>query len=163
LAAWSQLAEIAAHDGKFEEALSCLDRGIELEDHPTLWRQKGDLFDRMDDAEEALRCYERALGRDRFFVSQVTRALRGQATQLAALGRFPEAESKIQVFLELDPADEDTQADLYAFEEIRVAKMVARYSVATRSECNRKRATHANRKYIQRDLARLCFVLEEVA
>ena len=40
--AWYQLAVIAVKGGRFEEALFCLDRGLDLEPgHPALWCEKG--------------------------------------------------------------------------------------------------------------------------
>jgi tetratricopeptide (TPR) repeat protein len=136
--AWSQLAEIADRERRFEDALSCLEKGLELEpESPTLWCEKGDLLDRMEEPEQALECYERALKRRSMFGSQAIWALRGMATQLITLGRLLEAESALQDLLKLDPDDEDAFADLFYLTEIRIAKMLSEDSKARAEDHNR--------------------------
>jgi hypothetical protein len=59
--AWYQLAVVASKEGRFENALFCIDCGVELEpDHPELWNEKGYLLGRLKRHQEAFDCYVRA-------------------------------------------------------------------------------------------------------
>ena len=88
--AWYQLAVVASKEGRFENAIFCIDCGVELEpDHPELWNEKGYLLGRLKRHQEAFDCYARAASvRDWAPPSQIARALRGQGVQLVDLDRL---------------------------------------------------------------------------
>jgi tetratricopeptide (TPR) repeat protein len=119
--AWYQLAVIAVEQVDFEDALTCLDAGIELEpDHPELWSEKGYVLGRLERHSEALDCYVRAAAvRDWASAAQVARAWRGQGVQLIDLNRLDEAESALRRSLEFEPGNEIALVELeYIAEEV---------------------------------------------
>jgi tetratricopeptide (TPR) repeat protein len=59
--AWDQLAVVTSKEGRFENALFCIDCGVDLEpDHPELWNENGYLRGRLKRHQEAFDCYVRA-------------------------------------------------------------------------------------------------------
>jgi tetratricopeptide (TPR) repeat protein len=119
--AWYQLAVVASKEGRFENALFCIDCGIELEpDHPELWNEKGYLLGRLKRHQEAFDCYVRAVSvRDWAPPSQIARALRGQGVQLVDLDRLDEAEDALRRSLELEPDSETAHNELGYIEDLR--------------------------------------------
>jgi tetratricopeptide (TPR) repeat protein len=119
--AWYQLAVVASKEGRFENALFCIDCGVELEpDHPELWNEKGYLLDRLKRHQEAFDCYVRAASvRDWAPPSQIARALRGQGVQLVDLDRLDEAEDALRRSLELEPDSETAHNELGYIEDLR--------------------------------------------
>jgi tetratricopeptide (TPR) repeat protein len=119
--AWYQLAVVASKEGRFENALCCIDCGVELEPgHPELWNEKGYLLGRLERHQEAFDCYVRAASvRDWAPPSQVARALRGQGVQLVDLERLDEAEDALRRSLELEPGSETALNELGYIEELR--------------------------------------------
>ncbi|MCZ2146224.1 MAG: tetratricopeptide repeat protein [Bryobacterales bacterium] len=122
--AWYQLAVVASKQGRFEHALFCLDRGLELEpDHPELWNEKGYVLGRLNSHREAFDCYVRAVAvRDWAPSSQIARALRGQGVQLVDLERLDEAEDALRRSLDLDPDSEIAHNELGHIENLRNEK-----------------------------------------
>lgn len=119
--AWYQLAAVAVEQGRFDNALSCLECGLKLEmDHPELWSEKGYVFARLKRPEEALACYARALSaRDWAPVSQNARALRGQGVALIDLRRLDEAEAALKRSLEREPQNLGAQNELQYIDSLR--------------------------------------------
>jgi tetratricopeptide (TPR) repeat protein len=55
-------AELLVKDGKYEEAIVCYDKILELEDgNEKLWYQKGEVFTRLERYQEAIECYKMAV------------------------------------------------------------------------------------------------------
>ena len=119
--AWYQLAVVASKEGRFENALLCIDCGIELEpDHPELWNEKGYLLGLLKRHQDAFDCYVRATsGRDWAPSSQIARALRGQGVQLLDLDRSDEAEDALRRSLELEPDSQTAQNELRYIADLR--------------------------------------------
>lgn len=119
--AWYQLAVVASKEKRFENALFCIDCGIELEpDHPELWSEKGYLLGRLKRHQEAFDCYVRAASvRDWAPPSQTARALRGQGVQLVDLDRLDEAEDALRRSLELEPESETAHNELGYIADVR--------------------------------------------
>jgi len=111
--AWYLLAVITGKQNRFEDALFSLDCGLELEDHPELWSERGYVLGRLKRHEESLECYTRAASvRDWAPSSQIARALRGQGVQLIDLDRVDEAENVLKRSLELEPHSETARNEL---------------------------------------------------
>jgi tetratricopeptide (TPR) repeat protein len=119
--AWYQLAVVASKEGRFENALFCIDCGVELEpDHPELWNEKGYLLGRLKRHQEAFECYVQAVSvRDWAPPSQIARALRGQGVQLVDLDRLDEAEDALRRSLELEPDSKTAHNELGYIEDLR--------------------------------------------
>lgn len=119
--AWYQLAVMASEEGRFENALFCIDCGLELEpDHPELWNEKGYVLGRLKRHQEAFDCYVRAASvRDWAPPLQIARALRGQGIQLVDLDRLDEAEDVLRRSLEFEPDSESAQSELAYIEGLR--------------------------------------------
>ena len=118
--AWYTLGALAFWRKRFEQALFCLDSGIQLEpDHPELWTERGHVLARLERHEEALACYARAAtGREWAPATQIARALRAQGVQLADLGRIDEAEAALKQSLEFDPENDLVRQRLEDLEQL---------------------------------------------
>ena len=129
--AWYQLAVIAVKGGRFEEALFCLDRGLDLEpDHPELWCEKGYVFGQLKHHPEALDCYVRAASaREWSPRSYMALALRGQGVQLIDLNRLEEAESVLKRSLEYEPDNDGARNELKYIENLRSQRKAAEEQV----------------------------------
>lgn len=111
---WWQLADVNVSEGRFDNALVCVEKGLELEpDHPVLWIERGYIFNRLGRHQEALDAYRTAATARLWATPAVTsRALRGQGSALIDLGRFLEARSVYNASLELDPESESARKEL---------------------------------------------------
>jgi tetratricopeptide (TPR) repeat protein len=120
---WYQLAVAECEQGRFEQALSSIDRGLHLErDHPELWNERGYLLGQLKRHAESLECYIRAASaREWAPSSHVARALRGQGVQLIDLGRPDEAEAVLRRSLELEPDSEVARHELEYLDSLRKA------------------------------------------
>jgi tetratricopeptide (TPR) repeat protein len=119
--AWYQLAVAASKEKRFENALTCIDCGVELEpDHPELWNEKGYLLGRLQRNQEAFDCYFHAASvREWAPSSQIARALRGQGVQLVDLDRLDEAEDALRRSLELEPDSQTAHNELGYIADLR--------------------------------------------
>ena len=118
--AWYQLAVVATEQEGFENALFCLDCGLELDpDQPELWSEKGYVLNRLKRHDEALECYIRAASaREWAPASHMARALRGQGVQLIDLDRLDEAEAILRQSLEYEPNSEGARNELEYIERL---------------------------------------------
>jgi tetratricopeptide (TPR) repeat protein len=119
--AWNQLAVVASKEGRYVDALFCVDRGIELEpDHPELWCEKGYILGWLKRYQEAFDCYVHAASvRDWAPPSHVARALRGQGVTLIDLGRLDEAEQVLRKSLAIEPHSEVAHNELNYIQDLR--------------------------------------------
>lgn len=119
--AWYQLAVLANKEKRFENALFCVDCGLELEpDHPELWSEKGHVLALLNRHKEAFGCYLRAASvRGWAPASQIARALRGQGVQLVDLERLDEAEDALRRSLELEPDSKTAHNELGYIKDLR--------------------------------------------
>lgn len=111
---WWQLAVINKEEGKYEEALGCIERGLQLEpDHPYLWVQRGLILCAAARHDEAVFAYQTAAS-IRIWASPSDRAwaLRSQGYALIELGRLAEARSVYARSLELEPDNENAKNEL---------------------------------------------------
>lgn len=111
---WWQLADVNVSEGRFDNALVCVEKGLELEpDHPILWIERGYIFNRLGRHRDALEAYRTAATTRQWVPPAVTaRALRGQGSALIDLGRFSEARGVYNASLELDPKSESAHKEL---------------------------------------------------
>ncbi len=111
---WWQLADVSVSEGRFDNALVCVEKGLELEpDHPILWIQRGYIFNRLGRHQEALEAYRAASTIRPWAPPAVTaRALRGQGSALIDLGRLLEARGVYNASLELDPKSDSACKEL---------------------------------------------------
>ena len=111
---WWQLADVNVSEGRFDNALVCIEKGLELEpDHPILWIQRGYIFNRLGRHQEALEGYRTAATNRLWATPAVTaRALRGQGSALIDLGLFLEVRRVYNASLELDPKSESARKEL---------------------------------------------------
>ena len=111
---WWQLADVNVSEGRFDNALVCVEKGLELEpDHPILWIERGYIFNRLGRHQEALEAYRTAATVRQWAPPAVTaRALRGQGSALIDLGRFSEARGVYDASLEFDPKSESARKEL---------------------------------------------------
>jgi tetratricopeptide (TPR) repeat protein len=119
--AWWHLAVVCAEEQRLDNALVCVERGIEIEpDHPRLWIEKGFILNRLKRHAEAVSCYEQAtLVRAWAPASQIARAFRGQGSALIDLGRLDDAETAYRRSLDLEPANETALQELEYIQDIR--------------------------------------------
>lgn len=119
--AWYQLAGVAIEEERLENALFCIDCGLELEpDHPELWCEKGYVLGRSKRHAEALDCYVRAASaRDWPPALYTARTLRGQGVALIDLDRLDEAEAALKRSLEYEPDNEGARNELEYIEKLR--------------------------------------------
>ena len=102
--AWYLLAVIAVNERRLEDALLALDCGLELEDHPELWNERGYVLAEQKRHEEALACRVRAASTwDWAHKPYTAPALRGQDVPLIDLERLNEAEDALRRSLEVQP------------------------------------------------------------
>ena len=111
---WWQLAIANSSEGLETNALTCLDRGLELEpNHPQLWIERGYILNRMGCHAEALAAYQTAaVIRTWAPDAVVARALRGQGYALIDLGQLTEARVAYLRSLELVPGNETAEREL---------------------------------------------------
>ncbi len=88
--------------GRFEEALACYDRGLEISPRESLlWNAKGESLRKLSRIEEALTCYDRGLEID----PRIRALWRNKGLALDKLGRFEEALACFDRGLEVSPRD----------------------------------------------------------
>jgi tetratricopeptide (TPR) repeat protein len=93
--------------------LFSLECGLELEDHPELWSERGYVLSQMKRHQESLESYIRAASiRAWAPPSRVARALRGQGVQLVDLDRLDEAEEVLRKSLEIEPDSDVARGEL---------------------------------------------------
>ena len=111
---WWQLADVNISEGRFDNAVVCVEKGLELEpDHPILWIERGYIFNRLGRHQEALEAYRTAASVRQWAQPAVTaRALRGQGSALIDLGQLSEARNVYNASLELDPESESAHKEL---------------------------------------------------
>ena len=111
---WWRLAVTNSSEGLETNALTCLDRALELEpDHPLLWIDRGYILNRMERHSEALAAYQTAaVIRTWAPDTVVARALRGQGHALIELGQLTEAHVVYLRSLELVPGNETAEKEL---------------------------------------------------
>jgi tetratricopeptide (TPR) repeat protein len=111
---WWQLADVNVSEGRFDNAVVCVENGLELEpDHPILWIERGYIFNCLGRHQEALEAYRTAATVRQWAQPAVTaRALRGQGSALIDLGQFSEARNVYNASLELNPESESAHKEL---------------------------------------------------
>jgi tetratricopeptide (TPR) repeat protein len=102
---WWKLALVNRKQGLYRNALTCIERGLELEpDHPHLWVQKGLILIDSKQYAQALTAFETATTvRSWASPSVVGWSLRQQGYALIELGRLNEAQVVYWRSLELEP------------------------------------------------------------
>src|SRR5262249_4435773 len=90
---WWQLAIVNSEESRPDDALWCIESGLELEqDQPRLWIEKGFVLNGLGRHQEALKSYETAAAiRDWAPAFVLARAFRGQGSALIDLGRLQDA------------------------------------------------------------------------
>jgi tetratricopeptide (TPR) repeat protein len=111
---WWQLAFVNRRQGLHRNALTCIERGLELEpDHPHLWIKKGLILSETKQYVQTLTAFESAANvRSWASPSVVAWALRQQGYVLIELGRLNEAQVAYWHSLELDPNCETAAHEL---------------------------------------------------
>jgi tetratricopeptide (TPR) repeat protein len=61
LPAWGLKGNALLGLGRYDEAIQCFDRSLELRPSALIWQRKGDCYYRLHKLEEALRCFHKAL------------------------------------------------------------------------------------------------------
>jgi tetratricopeptide (TPR) repeat protein/predicted amidohydrolase len=90
--------------GKYEEAIRCFDKAIELKPRDSLaWNNKGVALDCLGKYEEAIRCYDKALEID----PKDSDAWNNKGVALGNLGKYEEAIRCYDKAIELNPTYED--------------------------------------------------------
>ncbi len=99
---WQNKGMVLYELRRFEEALACYDRGLEISPRDSaLWKNKGVVLSSLGRLEEALACYDRALE-----ISPQDSVLWGnKGAELRDLGRFEEALTCYERGLEISPGD----------------------------------------------------------
>jgi tetratricopeptide (TPR) repeat protein len=117
---WWQLAVVNRSQGLLDNALLCIEKGLELEpDHPYLWMQRGLILSEAGQFKEALAAYQTA-SVIRTWASQTVIAwsLRSQGYALIELGHLGEAQAVYRHSLELDPGNEVAENELGYIEHL---------------------------------------------
>lgn len=111
---WSRLAAVNRKQGILNNALACVEKGLELEpDHPCLWVEKGTILGKGAQHEQALSAYETAaVIRPWAASSTVAWALRRQGFELVELGRMADAQAVYRRSLEFDPDSKAAKDEL---------------------------------------------------
>ena len=117
---WWQLALVNRKQGLHRNALTCVERGLELEpDHPHLWMQKGLILSETKQYALALTAFETAATvRSWASPSVAAWALRQQGYVLIELGRLNEAKAVYGRSLELEPNSETAVREVEYIERL---------------------------------------------
>lgn len=117
---WWQLAVVNRSQGLRDNALICIEKGLELEpDHPYLWIQRGLVLSEAGRFQDALGAYQTAsVVRIWSSPSVIAWALRTQGYALIELGRLTEAETVYRRSLELDPGNKVAENELDYIEHL---------------------------------------------
>ena len=117
---WWQLALVNRKQGLHRNALTCVERGLELEpDHPHLWMQKGLILSETKQYALALTAFETAAtARSWASPSVAAWALRQQGYVLIELGRLNEAKAVYGRSLELEPNNETAVREVEYIERL---------------------------------------------
>jgi tetratricopeptide (TPR) repeat protein len=120
--AYYYLAVIDVHEGKYESAISNLQKSLKLEpDQPLSFCELGYIMGGdIGEHELSLEFYERALtSRPHITTSAKARALRGKGVQLIELGRLEKAEVCLQDSLRLEPDNELAYGELIYISKLK--------------------------------------------
>jgi len=119
--AYYYLAVLDVHEGKYESAISNLEKSLNLEpDQPLSFCELGFILADRGKLELSLDCYERALtSRPHITTSAKAKALRGKGVQLIELGRLEEAEVCLQDSLRLEPDNELAYGELIYISKLK--------------------------------------------
>lgn len=117
---WWKFAIINRKQGRHENALLCIEKGLELEpDHPYLWMQRGLILSEIKRFGEALVAYQTAaVIRTWAPKSVVAWALRSQGYTLIELGRLTEAQTVYRRSLDMDPGNDGAENELDYIEHL---------------------------------------------
>jgi len=117
---WWQLAVVNREEGKYEEAIRCIEQGLQLEpDHPYLWVQWGLILCAMAHYDEALFAHQTAETVRTWSPDSVKAwALRSQGYVLIELGRLSEAKSAYARSLALEPDNGNARNELDYIEHL---------------------------------------------
>jgi tetratricopeptide (TPR) repeat protein len=105
---WWQLALVNYKQGHYRNALTCVERGLELEpDHPYLWMQRGHILSETKQYAQALTAFETAATARSWASPSITAwALRQQGYVLIELDRLDAAKAAYMRSLELEQNNE---------------------------------------------------------
>ncbi len=136
---WWQLAVINKNKQNYQEAIDCIERGLQLEpDHPYLWMQRGLVHSCMTRYDEALFAYQMAESVRPWSPSEVRAwSLRSQGHALIELSRLSEAKQVYARSLELEPGDENAENELDYIDHLLDQQELRRRKIATPADLYR--------------------------
>jgi tetratricopeptide (TPR) repeat protein len=98
--AWNNKGEALRNLAKYEEAINCLDRAIEIEpNYASAWYNKGLALEGVAKYEEAIRCYDKVIEIDPNYAY----ALNNKGAALFSLGKYEEAFNCFIKSIKIDP------------------------------------------------------------